>query len=176
MIFVFRQRRPRTVLLTAVLLAWVACFSSCKQGVEKPPLPEEKMQQVLLDIHLAETYSLGLGDSTRNRFEKNYDSLAVFYRSILKHHGLTFEAFNDALSWYRERPEAIDSLYVKVINRLSELKAKEHIPDEAAQAEGKAQAPPPPPPSLMPDSMRQKLDHPEKLIQKTEKPKMDEEP
>ncbi len=99
----------------------------CKQGKETPPVPEEQMQQVLLDIHLAETYSQGLGDTTANRFQKNYDSLAGFYTSILKHHNMSLESFNEAMAWYRERPSRIDTLYGKVLTGLNELKAKAGI-------------------------------------------------
>lgn len=104
-------------------------LASCKTPKEQPPVPFRKMQDVMLDIHLAETYSQGLGDTTGNKFEKNYDSLAVFYSSVLKHHGLSFEEFNEALEWFRERPLQMDSLYTGIIERLNTLKAKEGIRD-----------------------------------------------
>ena len=83
----------------------------------------------MYDIHLAETYSQGLGDTTGNKFDKNYDSLAVFYSSIFKHHKITFEEFNEALEWYRKRPAQMDSLYAGILDRLNTLKAKEGIKD-----------------------------------------------
>lgn len=92
-------------------------------------MPEGEMEQILLDIHLAETYSQGLGDSSVNRFQKNYDSLAGFYTSVLRHHKLSFEHFNEALEWYKQRPERIDTLYARVLNRLNELKASAGISD-----------------------------------------------
>lgn len=87
------------------------------------------MQEILVDMHLAESYSQGLGDSTANRFQKNYDSLAGFYTSILKHHDLSFEDFNEALEWYKERPMRIDTLYGKVLNQLNEIKARSGMKD-----------------------------------------------
>jgi hypothetical protein len=117
-------------LLRALSLSLLLCsIFSCKQGQEKPPVPEEKMQEILVDMHLAESYSQGLGDSSVNRFQKNYDSLASFYTSILKHHSLSFEDFNEALEWYKERPMRIDTLYGKVLNQLNELKARSGIKD-----------------------------------------------
>jgi hypothetical protein len=104
-------------------------LSACKQGQEAPPIPEEKMGKILVDIHLAETYSQGLGDSAKNKFEKNTDSLTGFYTSILKHHDLSFKEFNEALEWYKERPVILDSLYSKVLTQLVELKAQKGIKD-----------------------------------------------
>lgn len=123
-------------------------YSSCRQKKEEPPIPEPKMQQILLDIHLAETYSQGLGDSVQNKFEKNYDSLGGFYTTILKHHKISFEEFNDALNWYRERPIRIDSLYTRVLNDMNELKAKFGIRDLEDEKEGDQSVPPPPPSSV----------------------------
>lgn len=120
---------------TSIILWLLLLFGlySCKQGKETPPVPEEQMQQVLLDIHLAETYSQGLGDSTPNRFQKNYDSLAGFYTSILKHHNMSLASFNEAMAWYRERPSRIDTLYGKVLTSLNELKARSGIDDETEE-------------------------------------------
>jgi hypothetical protein len=105
------------------------CFASCKAPKEKPPVPFQEMKALMLDIHLAETYSQGLGDTTGNKFDKNYDSLPVFYASVLKHHNLSFEEFNEALEWYRERPMQMDSLYAGILDQLNTLKAKEGIKD-----------------------------------------------
>jgi hypothetical protein len=104
-------------------------LAACKQGQEVPPVPEEKMGKILVDVHLAETYSQGLGDSAANKFEKNTDSLTGFYTSILKHYDLSFKEFNEALEWYKERPVILDSLYSKVLTQLIELKAQKGIKD-----------------------------------------------
>jgi hypothetical protein len=104
-------------------------LSSCKQGQETPLVSEEKMEKILVDIHLAETYSQGLGDSVTNKFEKNLDSLTGFYTSILKHYNLSFKEFNEALEWYKERPVTLDSLYGKVLTQLVELKVQKGIKD-----------------------------------------------
>lgn len=112
-----------------VVISFICCLSACKQGQETPPIPEEKMGKILVDIHLAETYSQGLGDSATNKFEKNSDSLTGFYTSILKHYDLSFKEFNEALEWYKERPVILDSLYGKVLTQLVELKAEKGIKD-----------------------------------------------
>lgn len=87
------------------------------------------MVKVLTDMHLAEVYSQGIGDSVRNRFEKNYDSLSAFYISILKHHKLGFETFNETIAWYKERPAMMDSLYAKVLSNVVEIRSRAGIKD-----------------------------------------------
>lgn len=112
-----------------VIISLICCLSACKQGQEVPPVPQEEMGKILVDIHLAETYSQGLGDSAANKFEKNTDSLTGFYTSVLKHYDLSFKEFNEALEWYKERPIILDSLYSKVLTQLIELKAQKGIKD-----------------------------------------------
>ncbi len=114
--------------LTVILLA-ITVLTSCSEKREQPPVPEEVMESVLLDLHLAESYSQGLGKDVKDHFEKNYDSLSGFYTSILKHYNLPFAEFNDALDWYKKRPERLDSLYQNIINLFNELKSKEGIRD-----------------------------------------------
>lgn len=116
-------------LLILLLAAILMCGVGCKQSKEEPPVAEAKMTRILLDLHLAETYSQGLGDSMKNKFEKNYDTLPSFYKSVLNHHQISFEEFNEAIQWYKNRPVEIDSLYVKVLNQLNELKAQKGIKD-----------------------------------------------
>lgn len=111
----------------------LTCFSlvACKKSQEQPPVPVDKMAEVLLDIQLAETYSLGLGpDSAVSRFSKNYDSLEVFYTAILKHHNLDFAKFNEAIIWYKKRPQQADSLFSLVLDKLHVQQSAFHIPDE----------------------------------------------
>jgi hypothetical protein len=89
------------------------------------------MGNILLDIQLAETYSMGIGpDSTKSRFNKNYDSLEVFYSAILKHYHLSFAKFNEALNWYKQRPIQADSLLSLVLDGLHVTQSEFHIPDE----------------------------------------------
>lgn len=119
----------RFLCLFIVIVSFTCFLPSCKQEQETPPVPEEKMGKILVDIHLAETYSQGLGDSAANKFEKNKDSLTGFYTSILKHYNLSFKEFNEAMEWYKARPIVLDSLYGKVLIQLIELKAQKGIRD-----------------------------------------------
>jgi len=115
------------VVMAAFLLP--ACEVSREQ---KAPLPADKMSKLLLDLHLAEAYSIGLGDTVENsprRFEKNYDSLAVFYTSVLQHHGTDLKQFQESLNWYQSRPGKMDTLYLTILENLLLEKSERNIPD-----------------------------------------------
>lgn len=127
--------------------------ASCKSLPDNPPVPADKMTKILLDIQIAETYSMGLGDSVTNKFEKNYDSLGIFYHSIFKRYNVSFEEFKEAMQWYEKRPPMMDSLLTNVINELSVVRAKEKIKDYDPNAEIK-----PVSPVTKPDSLVKKED------------------
>jgi len=127
--------KPSSILI--ILITVFTLQTGCKSLPDNPPVASDKMSKILLDMQIAETYSLGLGDSVTNKFEKNYDSLGVFYRSILKKYDISFEDFKDAMAWYGERPAKMDSLLSGVLTQLSEIKAKEKIKDYDVSMENK---------------------------------------
>lgn len=90
----------------------VISLSSCKDEESKPAdlIPREKMKVVLTDIHLAEVYSTMVNDSSGIR-NKNLDSLAYYYKTILAHHDVTFENFKESFYWYRQHPQELDTVY-----------------------------------------------------------------
>lgn len=96
---------------------------SCQKSAG-PQLPPDKMRAVLFDLHLAETYSMTLyPDSTRRNVERNLDSLAVFYRSVFKHHNITPAEFEQSLKWYMQNPEDLDTIYTRMIPEMGKLEA-----------------------------------------------------
>lgn len=94
---------------------------SCKG--EEQRLSPRKMENVLLDVQLAEVYStLVPKDSVRHEAGgKNTDSLAAWYRSIFARHGITDAEFSKSVAWYREHPEELDSVYTRVLTRLEQM-------------------------------------------------------
>ena len=128
----------KSLLLFFIL---VIAFVSCSTPKEQPPVPAEKMQSVLLDIQLAEAYSAGLNKDTlpAHRYDKNFDSLSVFYSEILSHHDLSFNGFNKAMDWYKMHPAAMDTLVSGVIEDLNKEKAKNGVQEEQTKNEDSAQ-------------------------------------
>jgi hypothetical protein len=123
--------------ISIILIVLLTLQVGCKSLPDNPPVAPDKMSKILLDMQIAETYSLGLGDSVTNKFEKNYDSLNVFYRSVFNKYDISFEDFKDAMKWYEARPLKMDSLLSNVLNQLSEIKAKEKIKDFDPNIENK---------------------------------------
>lgn len=105
------------------LIAAIACCTllySCSEG-EKPHLPREKMKDIITDIHLAEVYSTFVTDSLHRPTNKNLDSLAFYYKSILSHHKVSLGDFQNSLDWYMKNPKELDSTYVSVLAEISTL-------------------------------------------------------
>jgi hypothetical protein len=120
--------------ITWALVPFFSFCLSCQQAEEQPVIAPEKMQHILLDMHLAESYSMGIGDSVKHQFDRNYDSLTGFYVSILEHYEVDLPAFKQAMAWYQKYPAQMDSLYNQVINLLNELKAEKGIKEVEVEA------------------------------------------
>lgn len=99
-------------------MALCLCFIACKQ--EAYHLPQDKMENLLLDIQLAEVYSTMAGyDTAQHITLKNTDSLAKFYTEVLQHHQVSLEQFRQSLDWYRQKPDVLDTIYSKVMTKLT---------------------------------------------------------
>lgn len=116
-------------------------IASCTDKHPEPPVSLEKMTAITLDLHSAEYLSQYIKSSTgTHALDKNLDSLAVYYSGILKHYGMTLEAYQQAMHWYTNHPELLDSLYAHIIVAASELKVlhpekTKGTPQESPQTE-----------------------------------------
>ncbi len=104
----------------AVLLSivFVACNPSQN---DKAPIPMARMEKILIDIHIAEIYSTMLDTGVLRRNEKNLDSLAVFYKDVLKHHNVSLEQFHEGMEWYKAHPAELDSCYKHMIEDIASM-------------------------------------------------------
>ena len=98
-----------------VLVASSMMVFACRHGVSNDHLPPAVMQKVLLDISLAEAYSVNIKDSVHRGNIKNTDSLSLFYKAIFAHHKITPEQLTTSLEWYKAHPEELDSVYSKMV-------------------------------------------------------------
>ncbi len=73
------------------------------------------MQKILLDVNLAESFSITVKDTLHRGGTKNLDSLAVYYKDIFAHHHITAEEFTSSLAWYKDHPDELDTLYNNII-------------------------------------------------------------
>jgi hypothetical protein len=145
--------------LTIALLLFILFTNSCKSKKPQPPIPEKTMEKVIVDIQLAESYSLGISSDTGResitRFQKNTDSLFNFYSAILNHYDLSYATFREAVDWYKNHPDNLDTLLSGAIEELNRQKAKLGIvtdPDTASIIQENK-------PAMAPEFDRMKLDH-----------------
>ncbi|RYZ54520.1 MAG: DUF4296 domain-containing protein [Sphingobacteriales bacterium] len=96
------------------LLFLIAVMYSCK--TETSHLPPGKMQAVLTDLHYAEVLSMAVNkDSALRRSQRDLDSLALFYKSVFSHHGISRQEFHTSLEWYKHNPDELDSIYNRMV-------------------------------------------------------------
>jgi len=111
----------RTLFVFAcVFIASCNLFSDGKGDV----IPADNMQSILSDLHIAEVYSTMVNDSLHQVRDKNKDSLAVYYKSILEHHKVTPEQLTTSIKWYKMNPEKLDSMYANMITHFSKLESE----------------------------------------------------
>lgn len=102
----------------AIIICLVLAFTSCKEQ-DQPHLSRKQMQNILTDLHLAEVYSTMKNED--NSSNKNMDSLAYFYKSILEHHNVKVSDLKSSLEWYSNNAKELDSVYINVMTELSTI-------------------------------------------------------
>jgi hypothetical protein len=103
-----------------ILFIFILFFSCSKPVVEKPELliQEDKMIEMLTDIHLAE--------ATFNA-RRHRDSLVMksssadFYYSILDKHQVPDSVFEQSFVFYASQPRKFEKMYRQAMNRLNEM-------------------------------------------------------
>lgn len=106
--------------LVFIALLSVIVISSCGES-NNSPIPKDKMVKLMTDIHLSEVYGTMVNDSLHQSINRNMDSIAFYYKSILAHHDVTIEDFKKSLDWYSDHPIELDSVYIEVQNEMIKL-------------------------------------------------------
>jgi hypothetical protein len=119
------HKNTRTFLSSIIGLAILLC--SC--GINKQdhaPINREKMSALLLDIHFAEAYSSILPKDSNTQAAslsgKNLDSLALYHQAIFSKHKINIQDWEQALKWYTQHPQELDSVYASILPVLDSLK------------------------------------------------------
>jgi len=106
-----------------VLFFLLIIVNSCKHDSNKPPvgiIPKDSMVSIIADLHLADAVLLNanvqskISDISSNRL----------YKTVLDKYGITRERFNRSIDFYAENPVVLDSMYDKVIEKLSLIESK----------------------------------------------------
>lgn len=106
------------------IITILCCIAaSCTSKNAGDVISADKMKNILTDMHYADTYSSMINDTLHMSGAKNMDTLAVYYKSILEHHKVSVEEFNESIKWYKLNPEKLDSVYAAMIPQLSKMEA-----------------------------------------------------
>lgn len=113
------MRKQNQVVFLSCVLWFTATFTACTE--KAPPLPFKTFQVVLKELHLAEAAATVPGTSFYTAFAT--DSSARYNAQVLKNNGLTEGQFRDALAWYKDHPELLDSAYRMILTDLTVMQS-----------------------------------------------------
>jgi hypothetical protein len=103
-----------SISIFIIFIFFIACNSEDKNIIN-----QQKMEDLMVDIHLAETYVQYMrNDSIKINIE---DSLKKQMAIILGKHKTTQAEFKQSMAWYNEHPALLDSVYTHVLTKLSIL-------------------------------------------------------
>ena len=112
------------ISIAIIFLFLLACSSKEKEDKSmEVPMPEnliseEKMVQILKDMHIAEAIINSGVQNTDSSFTPD-----ALYNGIYAKHQVNKEDFDNSVSYYSSTPQLNVLLYVDVVNALSELNA-----------------------------------------------------
>ncbi len=96
-------------------IAILALFAGCTSE-ESLPVREEKLIEVLRDVHIAESALQSYGDPEK-------DSLAVvYYRQIMTIHDMDREVFDTCIAILRRNPKLMQEIYGKAFEHIEKEK------------------------------------------------------
>lgn len=103
-------------LLTA-LFVFLIILTGCKK-TEKPNIAEDKMVNILVDVHLAEAALLGFSEAQK-------DSLSlIYYNQIYEIHAISEESFKTEMDFLKQHPEYLEKTYKLVLEEIDKREAE----------------------------------------------------
>jgi len=116
-------RRRRGAKFFCIAFCFIGIlFFSCSKKEEKIPagiISKEKMVQLLVDYHLAESQAQlnALADDTRPLRQ-------AFYKYLFTKHQTNYQQLKKSFDFYSSRPEIFSKIYDEVIIELSKKQAE----------------------------------------------------
>lgn len=110
----------RGLIVTIIITVFLAgCGEKQENAVEIPEgmLSPEKMEAVLVDVQLVEG-ALVHKRSTGKKYQEVDD---YYFNAVFKKHGLTQKEFKKNLEFYKDHPDLLREVYLKVIEDLEAL-------------------------------------------------------
>ena len=95
-----------------ILILFLFVLLSACNRIPKEVLPEEKMIDVLVEIHLAE------GTFDVHQFAKYSEAKKQYYQYILNKQGVSVKQFDTSISWYVKHLDVYERVYEGVLEKL----------------------------------------------------------
>lgn len=109
-------------IVVGIVASLLICFQACNES--KPTLSVAKMTNLLLEMHLAESYSQQIRIDTLGRSMPNQDSLLSMNAALLKKYQVSEKEVEQSLQWYSQHPEMLDSMYQQMLSELAIMASK----------------------------------------------------
>ena len=100
----------------AFLLLFV--LNACQQKPARPAIDEDKLVEVLIDVHVAEAAVQALRGATKDSM------LNVYYGQIGEIHGLDMQEFETTMETLRNDPKYLEALYSKIMSEMERQEVK----------------------------------------------------
>jgi len=108
----------KQLLFIIILLSLGGC-SRFKDPKPADLIPQEKMIQVLVDVHVADA----LVEHKSGMQNPNLPLTNALYTQIYHNYGITAKQFRSSYKYYESHPVLMDNLYTQVITELSKKEA-----------------------------------------------------
>jgi Domain of unknown function (DUF4296) len=95
----------------SVIAVFFTLFA-CKNDKIQLPVPQEKMVDVLVDIHIAEAYIENVNTTLKDSMTR------IYYPQIFKHHGITAKLYDSTFAVLSNQPDLMKSVYDDVMERV----------------------------------------------------------
>lgn len=94
-------------------------FYACKPGIPKDIIQPDKMEQVLLDIHIVDGYITTLPNADTAKSVG-----ASFYKGVYKKFDIDSALYNASINYYYKHPDIMKKMYDSITVKLNILKEK----------------------------------------------------
>jgi len=120
----FKTLKTGTGMYKKFLLAFFSVFLFACTDIDVIPipdnvLPEEKMADILVDVHLMEA-TMNIHAGTLGKAKGG----TPIVMNIYKKHQVSKEQFDESYKFYTENPELLAEIYQLVLNNLSRMQAE----------------------------------------------------
>lgn len=92
---------------------------SCSQGRQTIPIDEDKLVEVLIDVHVAEAAVQTLRGATKDSM------INLYYDQICEIHAVNREEFETSMEILRNDPKRLEELYAEIMTEMERQEVKD---------------------------------------------------